>query len=1221
MHFRLAWAIVIAVPLIVAWGGSIAAASTITTCTRAAVADAVAAGGSHTFACDGRIVMSTPLSVGTTVSFDAAGRDVTFAGGKPGFDTTTAYSASDNRVVKVTPTGNLTLTGINVEDGLFVGGPGAAGQDGASGTSGAFPGGAGGNGMTSGAPGTTAPASRGGCILVEAGGRLVLRALAVRRCQAASSPSGAAGVAGGGGAGGAGTTGASGVSGTGQNGERGGNGGSGGNGVPGVAGVAGSPAEGGAIYSLGTLDVGDVRFEDNLVRGGRGGYGGQGGGGGSGGRGGNGGNPDPTGGTAKGGDSGTPGAPGLAYPGGPGGVGGAAHGGAVYAGGETSIAGSHFARNAAYGGASGRGGEGGDGGQAANGTPGRVQLGSGAGDPACAVPGNPAQYRQCGQYTFGGASAGSDGGANGNGGDALGGAVFFQGVKPRPVNTTNDANKVEGGSDLAAECASVNYFYGCAPGGTGGQILSLGCLNAVVPCTFAPGGFRGLLGKPGMAADPDVASDQVAGLSVLLDGFESGPDEVTLTSTLRNLSTDGAVTDLVYPGGANAGLIFNTAPYSPENRGALALFSGPLPSLPPSLAPTAQSQHGYVVRVTKQGVVMVRARADGRDASGRDVSATSYVEIAATPYTLDQVQAQAVFAGAYTSLADGIQADAAAAITRSMNKVESAMKRFGPDSADKDLKRNTPSEDLLAELYGLPAGSLDFLPDKVASYLLWSEARSQGEWKSWKSRINSLASATVKEPLQFWDNQIRGSDPATKFRFGQELWKIAGEKKAGLQGFSADAWSLVSTKSAKEVFDGMPGLVGEYRDAVKGAVKKGLTISTAKANQIAREFREGDSRGIKASAEWFADGEVSVSAAMAKGAISNLVGTQLSTIVRVKKVVAPQAAAIEAAEDILGGHGTLADLIPRTITDGLAAPTAKQLGMSAADEGLISGVLDSLEDKAARLGYPGLDLEAAFRSRGYSAPGAIGKVQYIKGKTGAAIDLLLGMHKSGLGNNSIYKPSLPKFFKDLPSEIRTALKLRLAEQAEVYEQWALASKGKKSKLTEMFKATGKKGNTFVNEVAGEVADKTFMRLAERKVGNTTILLYKDLVVNGTKIVENTLTSIGSDFDGLYLGLKNGLKLPAGVVNGLWIEANQQFAKLARDKGFAWGFHGFSRDAFDFGDKLFQKTVWQYIAEGLPEADARRLFGYKSEDVLSKMTFGQYAVKVTKEGATTGVLAP
>ncbi|MBJ7473250.1 MAG: hypothetical protein JHD16_18225, partial [Solirubrobacteraceae bacterium] len=489
-----------------------AQAATITQCTRANVAAAVTAGGSHTFACDGRIVMSPPLTVSTTVSFDvAAGHAVTFAGSRPGEDTTFVSSARDARVVKVAATGDLTLRGITVEDGLFISAPGAAGRRGSNGTPGTFPGGAGTSAPDDAQPGTVAPAAQGGCILVEAGGRLVLRSLVVRRCQAAAGQSGASGAGGGGGIGGAGRAGAS-V--PGQNGERGGDGGPGGpTGPDGIPGVPGAPAQGGAIYSAGELDLGSVQFEDNLARGGRGGRGGSGGAGGEGGRGGHGGAPG--GGSTIGGDSGTPGAPGSARPGGQGGNGGAGHGGAVYAAGATSIVGTHFARNAALGGVAGIGGNGAGGQGAQLGQPGRYRVIGAPGDAACKVPGDNNEYRACGQYTLNSATSGANGGPNGDGGPAVGGAVFFQGVQPPPVNTTNDANRVQGGSNLAAECASTSPWNGCSEGGGGGRYLVLSCFETA-RCPQAASGSKGEVGKVGEASNADVGSDQGDGLSVTI---------------------------------------------------------------------------------------------------------------------------------------------------------------------------------------------------------------------------------------------------------------------------------------------------------------------------------------------------------------------------------------------------------------------------------------------------------------------------------------------------------------------------------------------------------------------------------------------------------------------------------------------------------------------------------------------------------------------------------
>ncbi len=105
------------------------------------------------------------------------------------------------------------------------------------------------------------------------------------------------------------------------------------------------------------------------------------------------------------------------------------------------------------------------------------------------------------------------------------------------------------------------------------------------------------------------------------------------------------------------------------------------------------------------------------------------------------------------------------------------------------------------------------------------------------------------------------------------------------------------------------------------------------------------------------------------------------------------------------------------------------------------------------------------------------------------------------------------------------------------------------------------------------------------------------MINGSKIIENTLTAIGSDFDGLYLALKGRVKLPAGIASAMWLEANRLFSELAKKEGFAWGFHGFSREGFEFGSKAFESNIWQYVAEAMPEADARRLFHLQSPDIL------------------------
>ncbi|MCU0258069.1 MAG: DUF1896 domain-containing protein, partial [Solirubrobacteraceae bacterium] len=604
--------------LICALGGAARAqAATITECTRAAVASAVAAGGSHTFACDGRIVMAGPLVVATTVSLDADGRDVTFAGSSPNLDTSIPQSARDARVVKVTATGDLTLRGLDVEDGVLVGGAGSSGQTGADGT-------IGGTGADGGdAPGTAtapalAPPARGGCILVESGGRLVLRSLALRRCQAAAGSGGSGGRAGDGGNGGRGAPGAAGLAG--QNGGDGGTGGNGGNGAFGLDGATGGSGEGGAIFSTGELDILGVQFEDNLVRGGRGGFGGDGGDGGPGGGGGSGGNPG-SGSATLGGNGGAPGTPGLARAGGDGGNGGAGRGGAIYAAGETSIVGATFTRNKAFGGRAGRGGYGGNGSEAALGVAGRVRVVPGPGDPACSLPNDTNHYRQCGQWgPSNTATPGGPGGLGGNGGDGLGGAVFFEGPQPPPLNSTSSANVVQGGANLEAECASATPWNGCAPGGSGGRIFTPACLVVGSPCARAPDGVAGVVGAVGRAADADVASDQSDGLTVTIT-YEG--DDLPGYRLPLETPVPAQVTVKVSPLATSAvsGITFGESAVLFENEADRVRFTGTTPPAPFTLAPGASRTFDVTIIGESRGTTALRTSVSGEDALGRTAEA------------------------------------------------------------------------------------------------------------------------------------------------------------------------------------------------------------------------------------------------------------------------------------------------------------------------------------------------------------------------------------------------------------------------------------------------------------------------------------------------------------------------------------------------------------------------------------------------------------------------
>ncbi|CAA9510700.1 MAG: hypothetical protein AVDCRST_MAG85-2320 [uncultured Solirubrobacteraceae bacterium] len=393
----------------------------------------------------------------------------------------------------------------------------------------------------------------------------------------------------------------------------------GGNGALAVDGVDGSPGQGGAIYSAGALDVADVRFEDNVVRGGIGGEGGEGGEAGNGGPGGHGGHPHGSG--TVGGDGGNAGPPGTATSGGRGGRGGSGQGGAIYAVGSTSIVRAHFARNTAHGGPSGLGGDGGSGAGGQFGLPGRIQIGGAHGNnPDCNLL-DGYWYVQCGRPGTSTGGAGADGGPNGEAGDALGGAVFFEGVHPPPLNATNEGNAVVGGSNLAAECASANSWQGCGTGGSGGTSNSITCGHTwsphnQPPCPRALNGGKGFTGAVGRAENPDIASDQADGLRVVLRyaddltpgyRFPLGEDVPAQVVVSVADTAPGAIKDIVF-----------------DENGVLAEVENDVVDLtvpePPAkfqLAPGASRTFDVKIKGRTRGTTALRTAVAGKDALGR----------------------------------------------------------------------------------------------------------------------------------------------------------------------------------------------------------------------------------------------------------------------------------------------------------------------------------------------------------------------------------------------------------------------------------------------------------------------------------------------------------------------------------------------------------------------------------------------------------------------------
>jgi len=389
-------------------------AASISTCDEAGLRTALNGGGTVTFACDGTITLSSPITITNDTVLDGSGRSVTVSGGGTVrvFNVSTGVSFT---VINVgiangqsisgggffNDGGNLRLVSCLLSNNTALGDSGSSGSDGVNGATNVYPPGDGGNG----GPGLPGETGRGGAIC-----NLGFLSVSNSTFIGNSAQGGSGGSGGNGGIGGT----AYDQFGRPRFGGHGGNGGLGG---------SGGCAFGGGIYNSGTAAIDVSGFLSNRAFGGDGAIGGGGGSGGFGNLGGSGGD---------------------------GGMGGMVSGAALHNEGSLTLHRCTLEGNEGHGGMGGMGGPGAYPISGGNGGNGGVAGGS------ALANGTNASILVTNSTLTGNFAAGGDSGVGGlfggfacpsfagNGGDAAGGALANAGAA-RLVNCTVWNNSVAGG--------------------------------------------------------------------------------------------------------------------------------------------------------------------------------------------------------------------------------------------------------------------------------------------------------------------------------------------------------------------------------------------------------------------------------------------------------------------------------------------------------------------------------------------------------------------------------------------------------------------------------------------------------------------------------------------------------------------------------------------------------------------------------------------------------
>lgn len=511
--------------------GGLQAEGTVSTNTEAAVRAAMVNGGLVKFECEGTIPLTAPLSIGRDTIFDATGRTIILSG-----EGTSRIFANEDSAVTLSLTNLIIANGAtNLGAGLYNAGTvhiyqctfqtNIAFQSGSN--------------------------SFGGGIYNASSGVIHINGSKFFGNDAAGED--------------------------GVNGEKGK---SSINGLlDGTDGTAATSAQGGAIYSLGTLRITNSLFEGNLAYGGYGGHGGNG--------------ITGSGGHVRGGNGGN------------GGAGGAANAGAVYSGGTMTVNASTFIYNGAYGRPGGNGGSGAASQSGSTGGRGGSAGASGtANGGAILNAGTAATFINCtlayndawgsdgangnkGGSAFGG--TGGHGGAGSNGGAGSGAGVHNAGSSPNFQSVTLAFNKTYSG-----------------PGGSGGS-----------GGTAAFGGTPGTNGVSG--ADAAIFGANLAmattSPSILVNTLLAHTTNA-LGEPLPNMS--GRITDNGSNLSTDESVFFsktNSLFYPDLFLGELGYYGGPTPTIPPLPGSKA------IDKGTVTGAPRVDQRGFARPTTGTDIGA------------------------------------------------------------------------------------------------------------------------------------------------------------------------------------------------------------------------------------------------------------------------------------------------------------------------------------------------------------------------------------------------------------------------------------------------------------------------------------------------------------------------------------------------------------------------------------------------------------------------
>ena len=659
--------------------------------------------------------------------------------------------------------------------------------------------------------------------------------------------------------------------------------------------------------------------------------------------------------------------------------------------------------------------------------------------------------------------------------------------------------------------------------------------------------------------------------------------------------------DLTYPDGPAP-----TA--SPPSDGSAALpgltpILGPVPELPGALNPGEGTSHIYAYSIESPGVAVLRTRVHGVDTNGCDNDARTGVRIDATPRPPGRQDLDALVAGGFMKL-----------ITTAVSKRDELAAELSEIVRKKVKKlsgKPTSFERTMALQLGLPEDGLAWLPNKLGTSKKAPGAKDvvfatvQGLGEGVKEVAGEALDKTLVTPFNFWRDYLTGS-PEQQAKVELELSNGILEADENARGYLNTAKEFYSDpQQVQAAWDELPKLATE-------AEQKLHEIDVSLTNAIL-EWDDLMKKDPVAGARQFGKFLGKIEAEVGLAALENVIGGKASKALGRFMEARKTAGVTSQVSDVRRGT--------KALTGAGAKPLAQAKSLGNLSEEQVSGfqgIVKRINEKF------GVNIEIQARPiNEYAAKvkGGIGKVEAVPTKNLTPDDVLMGAPEEWLGQTAYYKPTLPKNFKKLPKDVQQKLELRLDEKLKEYKQFLGQAKDPTGKADKVRKAL-KGPSEFTIGKNG----KLVMQLEKEAHKSGAILIkYKKLEVNGRAVFKGKARPIISDVDfNAVVDAATGKHLPAGIRGQVELEVMDQFRKLSEDGAFPFGFHGWTHSGFDVAAADF-RHILKYQLMYMDEVAARKLaekyaaiYGVSADSFLEGYTRGKLLVKITAEGASTGL---